>query len=453
MRRRISPVMRSPLASVTTSVRPCALAHARDASTEQSPRGQGPRANVAGVPRASQQRNDHGAPQREQHVPDRVGDAVAERRHRALGRSPGWRRAPASRCRPPRTRRAARRAACGRPSGRPPRRPRAGTSTVRRPATTSVTPAVRRPVTKSGPALRPDDGDEAGEAERLEHPQRRRRESRPKNRGHTDRSQPQVRPPTSTPTLRLRPISTPPSNKRGQADERAGDDAEGDEHHVAGVGRAVGDADPRRGLGDAIATARPASRRRRGGATVSGNTGIWRAGAGDPAKEDAAREVLAGEVGERPAVDVRGGHDDVERIGGDVRAAPHRPPRGCPSGCSSILRNEELAPSDDGDAVAGLQDAWCPSVRRSCRHAGGARRTAERRAPVFEITDALSGQREPWQDVVGTPVDLAAPSRRHRTAPPASRARSGGIPPRGRCPSAAGPVCARNQAAPTTPIR
>ena len=71
---------------------------------------------------------------------------------------------------------------------------------------------------------------------------------RPKKRGHMERSQPQTRPPSNTPTLRLNPISIPPEHERGDANQRADDDPEGDEHHVGHVGGAVGHADPSHGL-------------------------------------------------------------------------------------------------------------------------------------------------------------------------------------------------------------
>ena len=62
---------------------------------------------------------------------------------------------------------------------------------------------------------------------------------RPKKRGHVERSQPHTRPPSRTPTLRLNPISMPPSMSAGMPSSAPADDAERDEHHVGGVGRAV----------------------------------------------------------------------------------------------------------------------------------------------------------------------------------------------------------------------
>ena len=147
---------------------------------------------------------------------------------------------------------------------------------------------------------------------------------RPKKRGHIERSQPQTRPPSSTPTLRLRPISIPCKPERGDADERARDDPERDEDHVGRVGRAVGHAD----------VAQPPSAIRRVGPTrVSDVAALQRgrrehrhrrAGARDPAEIHAAREFVVREVGERAAVNLGARHHDVEHLGRERRAVPGR---------------------------------------------------------------------------------------------------------------------------------
>ena len=102
-------------------------------------------------------------------------------------------------------------------------------------------PLVRRPTTKSGPALsptiatnpaRPTDSNTHSVGDGM----------RPKTRGHIERSQPQTSPPSSTPTLRLKPISIRPDNQRGNANQRPRDDAERHEHHVGRLGGAIGDA-------------------------------------------------------------------------------------------------------------------------------------------------------------------------------------------------------------------
>ena len=77
-----------------------------------------------------------------------------------------------------------------------------------------LTPLVRRPATKSGPALRPTTA--TNPASPIDsNTQSVGPGMRPKKRGHIERSQPHTRPPSSTPTLRLNPISMPPSISAG----------------------------------------------------------------------------------------------------------------------------------------------------------------------------------------------------------------------------------------------
>ena len=177
---------------------------------------------------------------------------------------------------------------------------------------------MRRPIDEVRTGIEADDRDEPGESERLEHPQRRRRDAAEESRPH--RSQPAAHEAAEQHAdAQAQPDLDAAQHQRGNADERAGDDAERDEHHVGDVGRAVGDADARRRL-QRRDRAGPdqGQRRRRAGAPSPGNIGIGRPGARDPPQEDAAREFLAGEVGERAAVDVGGRHDDVQRFGGNV---------------------------------------------------------------------------------------------------------------------------------------
>ena len=116
-------------------------------------------------------------------------------------------------------------------------------------------------------------------------------------------------------------MSIPPSLQRRDADECAPDDPERDQDHVGHVGRTIGDADIADRVGDAP---RRADERHDVAAMQCGRRKHRhrRAGTHNPAEKHAACRFVAREVGQRSAVDLGAGHNDVQHFRRDVEQFP-----------------------------------------------------------------------------------------------------------------------------------
>ena len=89
-----------------------------------------------------------------------------------------------------------------------------------------------------------------------------------------------------------------------------------------------------------------------------------RPGAHDPTHVDAAREFLSGEIRNRAAVDLRGRHDDLQHLRGDIEElrVVHFPD-GEPLFIDS--RHQQLAAPSDRQRVAGLQNGGLVGLENS----------------------------------------------------------------------------------------
>ena len=320
---------------------------------------------------------------REQHVADRVGDAVAERRHGAfrglLDRGERRRRGAGAGAHAEQHARLHLEDPAADDDADQVRDEDRST-----PATTSLAPLVRRPATKSGPALSPTTAtNPASPIDSNTHSVGPG--MRPKKRGHIDRSQPQTRPPSSTPTLRLSPISMPPSM-------------------IAGMPISAPATMPNATSTMSVASVAPIRRRR---CAARPRRGV---APGPTMREHvAAVDRCAGKHGER-----RPGARDAGAGRRSARILRWRAPRACgrrsrrcvtttssasagtsrssvsstsrsPSRCSSIFATSCSRRPVIGQDVAGLHGGRRHRSRESRRRAGSARRTGARRSRLLEL--------------------------------------------------------------------
>ena len=222
--------------------------------------------------------------------------------------------------------------------------------TVSSPATMSVTPLVRRPVTKSGPALRPTTATNPAS------PSDSNTQSvgpgmRPKKRGNIERSHPHTSPPSRTPTLRLSPISIPKSASAGSPISAPATIPNATRTiSVTSVARSGTDAfhglsDPSAGSHEGEHVAALDRRRRK--------HRDWCAGPGDVPEIDSPRRLLVCELGKCATIDAGVGDHDIEHIGRDVEERPVVDLQN-----AKLLfvhpRHQQLPPARDCEDVAGL---------------------------------------------------------------------------------------------------
>ena len=200
-----------------------------------------------------------------------------------------------------------------------------------------------------GPGIETDHGDEAGQPDRLEHPQRRTRDAAEEAWRH--RAQPSAdQAAEQHADAQAQSDLDASEHQGGDANQCAADNPESNEDHVSHVGGAVCHADPVHGLRE------PAGRADESQDVAAVHHGAgkdWhrRPGARDAPQVDAARGILISQIGNRAPVEVRSGDDHVQRLCRDIEQFPvvdfadfqrlliHR-------------RDDELSPTGDRQRIA-----------------------------------------------------------------------------------------------------
>ena len=180
--------------------------------------------------------------------------------------------------------------------------------------------ARSQPDDKVRSGIESDDRDEAGQADRLEYPERRTGDATEEARPHG--SQPAADHATEQHAdAHTQSDFESSQHHRGNANHGAGHDAKCDEHHIGGVGHAIRHSDAACGVCE---TARRAHERDHVAALHFGarKSRDRRTGARQPAQVDASNGFFAGEISERAPVDVRTRHHHIQDRRREVEKIP-----------------------------------------------------------------------------------------------------------------------------------